>query len=398
VARERELPTVRRIAYRIGVHVGDIVADDGDIYGNGVNVAARLEALAEPNGVYLSQQAYDQVEARDDIRCSFVGEQAMKNLARPIRVYRVAIDVLAAEAPNSPPIVSRATSPAIEAARDVRFCSSADSTMIGYEVTGAGPAVIRAATWMSHLDHDWSAPHRAAFYTELTREHRLVRYDQRGNGLSDRDCADLSLEAQVSDIEAVANAADLERFALYGGSQGGAVAAAYAARHPERVTHLVLHGAYAQGWRARGNVDEIKRREAMQSLIEVGWGTDNSAFHQVFASLFIPGASDAQVKAWIELQRASVMPKTAAALHDANGRFDIVGLLPKIRVPTLVTHSRHDAVQPFEVGRKMASLIPGARFVALESHNHVILPQEPAWPRFIGEIIEFLRQPSPRPA
>ncbi len=388
-AREGGQPSNRRIEYRIGVHVGDIVADEGDIYGNGVNVAARLEAVAEPNTVYISQQAYDQVEARDDIPCAFIGEQVVKNLARPIRIYRVETDSRSS-APAARLPAGAAPAPT-DAAREVCFARSADGTMIAYASSGSGPAVIPAATWMSHLDYDWSAPHRAAFYTELARAHRLVRYDQRGNGHSDRDCADVSLDAQVNDIDAVANAAGIERFALYGGSQGGAVAAAYAARHPGRVTHLVLHGAYAQGWRVRGDAEEIKRREAMQSLIEVGWGTDNPAFHQMMASLFVPGASEAQIKAWIELQRASVLPKTAAALHDANGRFDIVALLPQIKAPTLVTHSRHDAVQPFEVGRKMASLIPGARFVALESRNHVILPQEPAWPRFIAEVINFLR-------
>ena len=206
-----------------------------------------------------------------------------------------------------------------------------------------------------------------------------MRYDERGNGLSDLDVADISFEAFVRDLEAVVEASGVERFPLLGISQGCAVAVAYTVRHPERVTRLLLHGGYARGWRLRADSDELNEREALLTLIRTGWGRSNPAFRQVFTSLFLPDATAEQVSWFNELQRISTTPENAVRLIRATGDIDVTELLPRVAVPTLVTHCKGDARVPFEAGRSVAKAIPGARFVQLDSRNHLVLEHEPAW-------------------
>jgi pimeloyl-ACP methyl ester carboxylesterase len=209
-------------------------------------------------------------------------------------------------------------------------------------------------------------------------------------GLSDWDAKTISFDAFVDDLGTVVDAVGLDRFALLGISQGVAVAVAYAARHPERVSRLVLCGGYAQGWRKRGSHDEIARRGALASLIRHGWGQENPAFRQVFTSLYVPDATHEQMQALNEMQRISAAPENAAGLFDALGDVDVSEALARIKAPTLVLHSRGDGAIPFELGLALARGIPNARFVALESRNHVILPHEPAWERFAREVTTFL--------
>jgi len=274
--------------------------------------------------------------------------------------------------------------------QEIRFCTARDGVRIAYATVGQGPPLVKAANWMNHLEFDWQSPVWRGLLGALAREHLLVRYDQRGNGLSDREVADLSFEAMVGDLETVVDAAGLERFALLGISQGCAVSVAYAVRHPERVTHLVLYGGYVRGWRRRGDPTELERRHALATLIRQGWGQENPAFRQTFTSLFIPEGTPEQVRWFNELQRVSATPEMAARLHDAFGDIDVSALLPEVRAPTLVLHSRHDAVAPLEQGRLFASSIPGARFASLESQNHVVLEQEPAFVKLLAELRSFL--------
>ncbi|HET7816756.1 MAG TPA: alpha/beta fold hydrolase, partial [Sphingomicrobium sp.] len=224
-----------------------------------------------------------------------------------------------------------------------------------------------------------------------------VRYDERGNGLSDRDVEDLSFEAFVSDLETVVDAAGVEHFDLLGISQGAAVGIAYAVRHPGRVRRMVLVGGYATGWARRGSPDEIARREAMITLTHVGWGQANPAFRQMFTSLYFPEATQEQADSFNELQRVSASPEAAERLQRVLGAVDVVELLGDVRAPTLVFHSRGDAVVPFEEGRRLAARIPQARFVPLESNNHLLLEHEPAWRRMVTRAEEFLAS-APAPA
>lgn len=278
------------------------------------------------------------------------------------------------------------------AQQEVRFCRAPDGVRIAYATLGTGPTLVKAANWMSHLEYDWKSPLWRHLARDLSREFTLVRYDQRGNGLSDWELGELGLDTFVGDLEAVVDAAGLERFALLGISQGSRVAIAYAVKHPERVSHLVLYGGTARGWRYRAP-DEVERRMAMQVLIRQGWGKDNPAFRQIFSTLFMPGASPEQMTWFNELQRVSSSPENAARLAECAGAIDVTPLLERVRVPTLVLHGTQDAVVPFEEGRALAAGIPGARFVALESCNHLLLDDEPAWARFLSAIRDELGRP-----
>lgn len=273
---------------------------------------------------------------------------------------------------------------------DIHFCRSPDNVSIAYSVTGRGPPLVKAANWLTNLEFDWSSPIWRPMLTEVARDRQLVRYDGRGTGLSDWQVADLSFEAFVRDLETVVDALGIERFALFGISQGCAASIAYAVRHPQRVSHLILLGGYAKGWRRRANEPEIRRREALLTLARDGWSADTTAFRDVFTSLFVPHGDEEQKRWWTELLRVSSSPENAARLMEAFGEIDVADLLPMVTVPTLVLHSRNESVVPFAAGRQMAAGIPGARFVSLDSHNHVVLAQEPAYREFLSEIRTFL--------
>lgn len=279
--------------------------------------------------------------------------------------------------------------------QEIRYCRSSDGTRIAYAVSGKGPPLVRSAHWMSHLQFEWESPVWRHWIDAFSRDHRLVRYDERGNGLSEWGAEDLSLEAMVSDLESVADATDLIRFPLLGVSQSCAVSVAFAVRHPERVSRLVLYGGYAQGWRKRRNRHEIETHDAMTTLIREGWANENPAFRQLFTEMFIPGASRAHMAWFNDLQKATASPVNAARLHNAFGDVDVSGILAEVKAPTLVLHARNDAAVPFEQGKALAAGIPGARFVDLNSANHILLDTEPAFEEFLREARSFLALSDP---
>jgi pimeloyl-ACP methyl ester carboxylesterase/DNA-binding winged helix-turn-helix (wHTH) protein len=270
--------------------------------------------------------------------------------------------------------------------QEVHFCTASDGVRIAYAVAGRGPPLVKAANWLNHLEYDWQSPIWSELLHELAASHLLVRYDERGNGLSDWDVDDISFEAFVRDLESVVDAAGLERFALLGISQGCAVSIVYAIRHPERISHLVLHGGFARG-RARRDLEHAR---TLLSLVKQGWGQENPAFRQFFTSLFLPKGTPEQMQWFNDLQRITTSPENAVRIMQATGELDISDLLPQVRVPTLVLHCRNDAAVVLDEGRRLAAGIPGAKFVALESRNHLVLESEPAWEKFIGEIKTFL--------
>jgi pimeloyl-ACP methyl ester carboxylesterase/DNA-binding winged helix-turn-helix (wHTH) protein len=274
--------------------------------------------------------------------------------------------------------------------QQITFCRTSDGVHLALATAGSGPPLVKAANWLNHVEFDWHSPVWAPLFMRLAGQCRLVRYDERGNGLSDWDACDLSFEAFVRDLEAVVDAVGLERFALLGISQGAPVSIAYAVRHPERVSRLVLCGSFAQGWRKRGNAADVARAEASIALIRDGWGQDNPASRQIFTSLIVPGATLEEMRWFNDLERVSASPENAIRLLHVIGDIDVTDLLPRVTVPTLVLHGRGDARVPFEHGLMVARAIPNARFVPLESKNHLILSHEPAWQRFIEEICGFL--------
>jgi pimeloyl-ACP methyl ester carboxylesterase len=278
-----------------------------------------------------------------------------------------------------------------------QFCTAADGTRIAIAAVGSGPPLVRAAHWLSHVELDLESPVWGPWLAELARDHTYIRYDQRGCGLSDSEVADFSLDAWVSDLEAVVASLKLRRFPLLGMSQGGAVAIAYTVRHPEQVSHLVLAGAYARGARQRAATDSERLEcETLVNLVRLGWGRGNAAFRQVFTNQMLPGGTPQQHQWWNELERLTASPENAARTLEAFHRVDVTELARQLRVPTLVLHSRGDARVPFEEGRRLAALIPDARFVPLASDNHVLLQGEPAWADFLRELRAFLSAPEPQ--
>jgi pimeloyl-ACP methyl ester carboxylesterase len=275
--------------------------------------------------------------------------------------------------------------------QEIHFCQTGDGVQLAYARMGQGHPLVKTGHWMTHIEFDFESPIWRHLYQELSREHVFVRYDARGNGLSDREVPDVTFERFVDDLEAVVDAAGVERFALLGISQGCAVSIAYAVRHPERVSHLILYGGYVVGWRKRARTEAEKAAgDAMLTLMRLGWGQENPAFRQMFTSQFIPDANKEQADWFNELQRISSSAEDAARNLLANGEVEISSLLPQVRVPTLVMHCRNDARVPFEAGRRLAAGIPGARFVPLEGRNHIMLEGEPALARFLDELRSFL--------
>jgi pimeloyl-ACP methyl ester carboxylesterase/DNA-binding CsgD family transcriptional regulator len=268
--------------------------------------------------------------------------------------------------------------------QDVRFCSAADGTRIAVATIGSGPPLVRASHWLSHVEHDLESPVWRPWLRELSRRHTYVRYDQRGCGLSDRSVDDLSLDLLVADLEAVVDHLGLQRFPLLGSSQGGATAIVYAHRHPDRVSQLVLVGAYARGARRRAT-SELGRLEAdtLVNLVRVGWGRDSDSFRQLFTNQYLPEGTAEQQRWWNDLERLTSSPEAAARTLAMFHDIDVSEIAAALRVPALVVHSRRDARVPFDEGRRLAALIPGAQFVPLESANHMLLEGEPAWPGFL---------------
>jgi class 3 adenylate cyclase/pimeloyl-ACP methyl ester carboxylesterase len=372
----------RRIVFRVGINLGDVVIDGDDIQGDGVNLAARLEALADPGGICISGKVYEEV--RDRIAVSFEdsGEQTVKNIDRPVRVWRWSRTAKAsAEAHRAAPIPLH---------QDIRFCTAKDGTQIAYATVGEGPPLVKTANWLNHLEYDWESPIWRHVLHTMAEDHYFVRFDQRGNGLSDWNVSDISFEAWTNDFDTVVDAAGLERFAILGISQGCSVAIDFAVRHPERVSRMILYGGYMRGRNNRGAAVQVEQDEAMIALIKSGWGQENPAFRQVFTSLFVPGATAEQMEWFNELQRRTTTADNAVRQRQIQNTIDVIDQASRVAVPTLVMHVRDDAIVPFEEGRRMAATIPGARLVALDGRNHLILEDEPAWPRFLSEARSFL--------
>jgi DNA-binding winged helix-turn-helix (wHTH) protein/alpha-beta hydrolase superfamily lysophospholipase len=274
--------------------------------------------------------------------------------------------------------------------QDIRYCTTSDGVRLAYATSGNGPPLVKASNWLTHLDFEWGSPIWRHWYTALSRHHRLLRYDERGNGMSQRDVPDVSFDTWVHDLETVVDAAGLDRFPLLGISRGGPIAIAYAVKHPERVTQLVLYGAFAVGLKHVGTPEQLEARRALTSLMRLGWGLNNPAFCKTFTCRFIPEATPEHERWFDELQRVSTSPENAARLMERDADIDVRPLLSQVKTPTLVIHCDRDhAVLP-EGGRLLAAGIPGARYVSLPSTNHLMLEEEPAWSLFLEELGLFL--------
>lgn len=273
--------------------------------------------------------------------------------------------------------------------QNISFCRTGDGVNIAVATVGSGPTLVKTANWLNHLEYDWQSPIWTPMLRRLAARFRLVRYDGRGSGLSDREVADISLAGFERDLEAVVDGLGLERFALFGQSQGAAAAVTFAWRHPDRVSRLILYGAYAQGRNRRGSSDDAATAQTLLAMMREGWGHEDSAFMRAFSSLYLTDASREHIKWFAGVQRASASGAMAAKIRTACDDIDVTALLAHIKVPTLVIHAVRDHVAPIEEGRRIAATIPGAKFVILDSENHIPTPGDPAWEVLLKEIEAF---------
>ncbi len=379
--RESASPIDSRIVYRIGINLGDVVFDEGDVFGDGVNVASRLQGLSEPGGVCVSDIVHQAVADRLGEPFRDMGSQRGKNISRPTRVWQWTPD-----APTAEEEVSEAASH-----QRVRFAKAPDGVQIAWASIGEGPPVLKAPNWLNHLEYEWRSPVWGPAFAELARHCRFVRFDQRGNGLSDWDVEEISPEAMIGDTAAVAQAAGLERFALLGISQGCAFSIRYAVENPEQVTCLVLLGGYLRGRLRRPDPAQKQLYEALTMTIRDGWGSPNPVFRHFFTSNFIPDAPPEIAANFDELQRIATSTESALRLWEMNAKLDVSELAKQVRVPTLVLHCEGDRVSPLDEGRHVARHIPGASFAELPGNNHIPLAGTPAFDQFFEEVTSFLK-------
>jgi len=416
---------------RIGIHVGDVVFTNNTVLGDGVNVASRIHELAPPGGVCISERVFDDIRNKPGIQAQDLGQKTLKNVNRPIRAYLLttaspesvtsrsasadsrgstgfrrsralmvpAVLIFAVLAGyfvyryhgrnSSAPAIAPAQSAPPPVEQRIAFCTSVDGVRIAYATVGkaSAPAVVEIVGWFTDLGSATKDPSLAATLNLAEKRFYYVRYDGRGSGLSDRGVRDYSLDARVHDLEAVMDALKIQRAALVGDSAGGATAIAYAARHPERVNCLVLYGSFA---RLAESTDARKRWEAMITLARSGWGTDNPAYREMFTALFMPDGTESEMRRFSEKQRTSATPEDAANFMLASLNLDVSALAPKVRAPTLLIHRRGDLIVPFEQGRKLAALIPGARLVSLDSRNHASIDGDPTNVQAFDVALQFI--------
>lgn len=278
-----------------------------------------------------------------------------------------------------------------DGAQDIRFLRTEDSVSLAYATSGDGYPLIKAANWLSHLEYDFQSPVWRHWWRDLSRAYRLVRYDERGCGLSDWDIDDFSLDAWVSDLEAVIDKTGFKRFALLGISQGAAVAIRYAIRHPQRVSHLILYGGFAQGRLVRArNAEQREEAQMLEELARVGWGRKDPVFRKVFASLFVPNATAEQIDSFDALQRFSTNAHNAAMFISSFNEIDVLSEAEQLKVPTLVMHARDEIEIPVSQAEALAKAIPDARLALLDSDRHIIGADEPAWREFLSTIETFI--------
>jgi pimeloyl-ACP methyl ester carboxylesterase/DNA-binding CsgD family transcriptional regulator len=282
--------------------------------------------------------------------------------------------------------------------QQIRFCKSFDGVRLAYATSGTGTPMVMSASWLTHLEHQWRSLAWKPWLEHFSGRHTLIRYDSRGAGLSDREVDEFSFELWIRDIEAVIDAAGYDKFCMLGTCQGGPIAIEYAARHPERVSQLVLYGTYARGLLMRPEIPlQAEKAQVLRDMLNLGWGLDSHAFMQVWATLFQPGGGIEHLRSWSEHQRCSTSAENAAGLYQTTFEIDVQESARRVRCPTLVINVEHDALVPLEEGRRLANLIRGARFATLDSINHMLLPEEPAWQQMVREVEVFLDETAPPP-
>jgi pimeloyl-ACP methyl ester carboxylesterase len=385
--------------YLLDVDERRLLCDDQEIHLRG-KLFDTLRVLVENAGKLVRKDAFMESVWPDSIvednNLDYCISQ-LRKLLRPAKYietvprhgYRFAAKVTTPKPSDRLVQLERAVQPPDAPDQEIEFVTTSDGVRIAYNIGGQGPVLVRTIHWLNHLDFEWKSPLLRQWLSEIMRHNTLVRYDQRGSGLSDWNVSDFSFGRTVQDFEELVDAAGLEKFAILGGCQGAAVGIAYAVRHPERVTKLIINGAFANGWPAPG-AGAQEHLDAMLTLIRSGWGRDNPAFRQLWTTLFRPDADSVETAWHNELQRISSSAENAARMMAEFPNIQILDMLPKISCPTLVLHSHDDGAVPVQEGRLIAARIRGAQFVELPSRSHMVSPGDPAWELYVQEFSAFM--------
>jgi len=372
------------IFLRIGIHAGDVLTEGSDIFGDGVNIAARLQAEADAGGVLLSRTVAGLAGGDLPFRLRGEGMRSLKNISTPVET--LSIDF----ADEKLKLARRMTAESLE----VRFCQSKDCQTLAWTSVGDGPPIVRAPAWISHLELMWRDPGLAHWLDSLSARRRLVYFDARGNGLSDWDMGGISFESLVDDLECVFDAAGVERSPILSNSQGCAIAAAFAVRAPERVTAIVMVGGYPLGRAKRGSSKDRERAKAQQAIMSAGWDDDYPSLRDLIAETIVPLASAEDRRRYADDMREMISPENLGRYREVLDNLDVSGLLSEIQAPCLVIHNKDDRMHPIEQGRKLAAGIPNAKFIALDSRNHNLTENDPCWPVAEREMHAFLSEHS----
>lgn len=375
---------------RIGIALGEVVVADSTLTGAGVVLAQRLEQLADAGNIVIQGAVKEAIPNRLPFEYEFLGEQMLKGFEEPVRAFKVG---LIEGQKISPPDTLTVSAPDIGLAdqNPVQYCSSADGVSIAHAQVGNGPPLFFAGSWMSHVEEDWNNPAWRPYLSNLAKDFTLIRYDQRGNGMSDWDNVDISFDKMVDDLEAVIDCYDHEKIAIFGASQAAAVSIAYAIKYPERVSKLILFGGYPRGRCQRGDPESAAESKALVTLIRQSWGRDNPLIRQTMTSLFMPDATQEEASWFNEFQKTCGPGENIARFREMFDDIDIVHMLGDVRVPTLVIHCVGDSVAPLSEGKLLASRIPGAKFVTLNSRSHMVFENDPEWPRLLKAVCDFLK-------
>lgn len=369
------------VSLRAGVHVGDVSVNGSDIFGDAVNTATRLQSAAKTGNALVSRIAVDLAGGSlgERIKLKPEGSIRLKGVAQPIEAYSFESEGKGRKLPISK----------LKQDQSIRFTSSSDGARLAWTSCGEGPVLVKAPSWITHLDLDWNSIN-AGWMADLAQNNRLVRFDQRGNGLSERNVSNISLEQFVEDLKAVFDAAGINRAPLFCKSQGAAIGAAFAAKYPDYVSGLIAIGAFHQGPLVRSQPKHVELTAAMDAMALVGWDDEYPSIRDHFAAVLAPDASQHDQRVCAEVMRDMISADEFAKFREVVGRFAVTETLPKVRCPALILHASGDRLHPIEQGRDFAAAIPDSRFVALETRNHVMPSYDPAWPAALNEINMFL--------
>ena len=374
-----------RIWYRFGINVGDVVIDNGDVFGNTVNIASRLETIADPGGISITHDIFQNIKSLNITNVEYIGNQHLKNISQKIEVYKIIV------ADNKDDISSTPES-FTEIDQEIRYCCSKDSTIIAYAKVGNGPPILKAPNFMSSLEHDWRSPIWTHMYRFLAEKNTLVRFDQRGNGSSDLDPLDITFDSFVDDVDAVVNDAKINKFPILGVSQGCAVSIAYAIKNPNKVSHLILFGGFARGKGQRNDPSYEAKSKMEQTMILSGWEDENPAFRQFFATSMIPEGNKEQMDSFNKIMKITTSAKNAARISMVNDQINVTEMLSKLEIPTIIFHCTEDARVPISEGKFLAANIKNSKFVTIKSKNHILLENEEGWDVFKKEVSDFLNK------